>query len=240
MYTCMFIEHRERAVVELNLMKYLVFILLFIFTTHWFQGKLLLSSLGKGKSPVSFVQDEKTQRLVSKHAGSEIKNVKIIESDRPYGMMIGIPGKPQLVFSRGLYDNFSFEELEYVVLHESAHYKYFHTIKQLILLVSFLIVGTALLRFVRMNSWQSLLFAVLLAVGLGVSFLQVARRNEYEADRYAVDNISNVEGMIGATRNFEQYYGSGNKRNKILERIFYRSVPYEKRIEMAKAKIGKK
>lgn len=218
-------------------MKYVVFASIFLVITHWLQAKLLISSLGKEKSPVTFVENQHIQDLVEEHTGYKITNIKIVEADHPYGMMIGLPGKPQLILSRGLFDNFEPNSLEYVVLHESAHYRFHHSIKQLLVLIVCLVVGIVLLKFTP-NTKFVLFLTALVGLILGVFFLQIAKLNEYQADRYAAQHISDPQGMIDATENFENYFGD-QKRNKLLQFLFYRGVPYQDRIKIAEQEKAK-
>lgn len=201
------------------------------------QAKLLLADFSFSKRQVDYIQDEYIQDLVLNNTNHEIKNIKLVNTDKPYGMMVGIPTKPQLILSKGLYDNFGKLEIEYVVLHESAHYKYAHTIQQVLFFIIFIAVGLAVLKFMHYDQNKLVLLSVLLGFVLGIIYLQVARIHEYQADRYAVKHISDPRGMIEATKKFESFYKNGPTRNKILYMIFYRGVPYEERIKMAEKEL---
>src|SRR4030042_5138969 len=105
-----------------EIINYLIFTLTLIYTSYWIVINLFLSSFGRKKPPITTVKNKKIQLLVLKKTGVNIKAIRISESSHPFGMMVGIPTKPQLVLSRGSYDTFPTDEMEYVIIHEAEHY----------------------------------------------------------------------------------------------------------------------
>lgn len=149
--------------------------------------------------------------------------------------MIGIPNAPYLILSKNLYENFNQGELEYVLLHEVGHYVLAHGIQEAIVFFMLFIVGCLIL---RKFSRKTVLLIILMNFIFGISLIQFGRLHEYQADHYVVSKIQNPEGMILATRKFQNFYGvhftySGS--NPFI-RLFYRSVPYEDRIKIAEGK----
>jgi Zn-dependent protease with chaperone function len=170
-----------------------------------------------------------------------VGTIKISESDRPFGMMMGIPGRPQLFLSRGLYNSFTPDEMEYVVLHEAGHYALAHSVKELLLGLVLLIVGVFLLKRIG-KPILGLLVANLLGLVFGVGMIRFGAFNELEADNYSATRMTNPEGMITATEKFRGYYGKSLTQtdNKILQWMFYRGNPYDNRIKMAKDEISRR
>lgn len=155
--------------------------------------------------------------------------------------MIGIPTKPQLIFSRGLYDSFSPDEMEYVALHEAGHYTLWHGVIELIAGITLLVIGILILKKIDIFSF-SIVMSFILGLFFGVLMTQLGRMHEYQADSYALARMTNPEGMIQATNKFRNYHGqkyTGNN-NKIIQFMFYRGNPYENRIIMAKNEIERR
>src|SRR3989338_10777911 len=125
----------------MHLIKFIIFGLVLVYTALWSQVNLFLSSLGQKKSFVTVVQNDDLRKLIRNKTGIDIESIKILESDKPFGMMVGIPTKPQLILSRKLYDTFTPGEMEYVVMHEAGHYKLWHTVTELAAGITLFVVG---------------------------------------------------------------------------------------------------
>ncbi len=217
---------------------YIIYGLVFIFTSQWAQIKLWSSSLGQKKHPITIIKNSKIQKLIRNKTGINIGTIKILESNRLFAMMIGIPTKPQLIISRNLYETFSPDELEYVVLHEVAHYKFWHTVIELTVEILLFVIGVFILNKFS-HSYLSIPSAIILGLIFGVIMIRLGRIHEYQADNYARKHMTNPKGMIDATNKFRGYYGknfTGNN-HKIIEFLFYRGNPYDNRIAMAQKEI---
>ena len=220
---------------------FFVFGLVLLYVPLWSQTNLLLESIGKDKPPFEIIKNPQLQELIKHKTGTNIETIKIVESDRPFGMMMGFPGFPQLLLSRALYNTFTSDELEYVLLHEAGHYNLAHSIKELLLGLTFCILGIYLLKQIT-NTKLSLSFAPMLGLIFGIVLIQFGKINEVEADRYSVSRLSNPNGMVTATENFREYYDGSFTRtdNKVLQWMFYRANPYENRIQMAQEENAKR
>lgn len=219
------------------MIKFIIFGIVFIYTALWSQANLFLSSLGQKKSPVTIVQNDDLRKLIRSKTGIDIESIKILESDKPFGMMVGIPTKPQLILSRKLYDTFTPDEIEYVVLHEAGHYKLWHTITELVAGIALLVIGTLILK--RITPLPlSLPTALLLGLVFGILMIRVGRLNEYQADSYSLKHMTNPQGMITATNKFRAFYEDSYPKSKIIQSLFYRGNPYDNRIKMAQAEIA--
>jgi len=219
------------------MIKFLLFGIVLAYTAMWSQTNLFLSSLGQKKSPVTTIQDDNLRELVYSKTGIDIELIKILESDKPFGMMVGIPTKPQLILSRKLYDTFTPDEMEYVVLHEAGHYKLWHSVTELTVGIFLFAVGTLILRKI-IPLQLSLPTALLLGVVFGIFLICMGRLNEYQADNYSLRHMTNPQGMIAATNKFREFYEDSYPKNKVVQFLFYRGNPYENRIKMAQAEIS--
>jgi len=221
-----------------NLLKYILFTIVLAYTSSWSQINLLLSSLGKEKTLITVVEDKQIQQLIYDKANVDIEKIKISETDKPFGMMVGIPTKPQLILSRNLYDTFTPNEIEYVVLHEVGHYKLYHSMIELIVGVFLLIIGIIVLRKTVLFP-QSLLISLFLGLIFGVLMIRLGRFHEYQADNFAVKTITDPQGMIKATNKFRNFHGKKytENKNKLIQFLFYRGNPYDNRIKMAETEI---
>lgn len=223
----------------MQFIKFIVFALIFVYTILWTQINLLLGSLGQKNSPVTIFQNDILRKLIRDKTGIDIATIKISESNRPFGMMIGIPSKPQLVLSRGLYNTFSPSEMEYVVLHEAGHYVLWHSVIELLVGIVLLITGVLILKRIPQLP-VSLLCAVAFGIVFGVVMIRLGRIHEYQADRYSAQHMTNPQGMIDATNKFRGFYGKSltENKNKVIQALFYRGNPYDNRIKMAQTEIS--
>lgn len=214
-------------------LNYLVFGLILFYIPMRIQINLFLSSLGKKKKPVTLLRDTWISKTLLNKAQTKINTIRITESDLLFGMMVGIPGNPQLILSRELYESFSWDELEYVILHEAGHYKLGHSIKELSEGIVFLIIGLLFL-----TRFPSLILAAILGLVFGILMIQLAKISELEADNFSLKRIGNPEGMITATEKFYKVWKSQDPKIPLIRYLFYRGNPYENRIRMAKKGIS--
>lgn len=225
----------------MSILKYVLFVLVFFYISTWTQTHLLLGSLGYGKTPITIVENQDLSSLAKEKTGVWIEKIKISESDRPFGMMIGVPSKPQLILSRALYDSFAPDEMEYVVLHETGHYALWHTQKELALWLVLMVVGLFILRKMK-SRIVDIIVSLLMAIIFGVVLIQLGKYHELQADAYSVRRMTNPQGMIEATNKFREYYGRSYSQtdNKIIQWMFYRANPYDNRIRMANDEIKRR
>lgn len=211
---------------------YLVFGLILFYIPMWLQINLFLSSLGKKKKPVTFLRNAGISKILLNKAQTKIDTLKITESDLLFGMMMGIPGNPQLILSRKLYETFNKDELEYVILHEAGHYKLGHSVRELSEGIVFLIIG-----FLLLTRFPSLLLAVALGMFFGTVMIQMGKISELEADTFSLKRMTNPKGMITATEKFYKAWKTQDPKNTLVRLLFYRGNPYKNRIRMANEEI---
>jgi len=225
----------------LSLSKYLFFFLLLFLVMQWTVISLYFTSFGQKQELLKKVDKFPLQSLILQKTGVKINSLHIINSNRPYGAMIGVPGAPYLMLSKYLYEKFNTPEMEYVLLHETGHYVLKHSAKEGVLFFIFFGLGSVIIY--KIHARKYMLFIILiLSLFLGIILLQQGRRHEYEADHFAASKISDPEGMISATKKFQNFYGDHftYNGNILIMRLFYRSVPYQDRIMMANEEIGRR
>lgn len=216
-------------------MIYLIFGLLLGYISQWMQINLFISSLSKGKKPITFIKNKYISKFLFEKANVKVDNIKISESSLFFGAMVGIPRRPQLFLSRQLYEDFSKDELEYVVLHEAGHYKLNHSVKEMFIGILFFVIGSLIL-----FKLPSLLFATLLGLFFGIVMIQIAKLKEIEADSFSLRRIDKPKGMITATQKLFKAWEDKSSKNPIIRFLFYRGNPYSNRIMMAETEIKKR
>lgn len=212
-----------------------VFLLILFYIPMWLQINMFVSSFGVAKKATTILKDEKIEKVLLIKAKIKIDNIKISESSDLFGMMIGIPGNPQLILSRKLYETFDSDELEYVIMHEAGHYKLAHSIKELLEGLVFFGIGIVVLK-----KYPNMFLAASLGLVFGILMIQFGKLNEIEADKYSLERVGNPNGMITATEKFREAWKRQDPNNSIIRFLFYRGNPYENRIRMASEEINKR
>jgi len=210
----------------------LIFASLFYFgLCNWIQIRYLLGNLIKPRKN-TFIPFENVKLLAKMRKKTKLQlSIKILgEKKKMIGFMISSPPfKPVVIFSEKLYRSFDNDEMQWVILHESAHYLMLHNLR-------FIIVQLILfLTWVYLFYWlkTSFIITVLIFIVLSLIYIQLAKIFEYQADIYAAKNMDNPKGMI--TGNIKMMKANkGFFSNKIIRYLLYIAVPYEERIEIAK------
>lgn len=213
-------------------MIYLIFGLILAYISQWMQINLFISSLKKGRKPITFIKDSNITKILREKTNINIKMIKIPESELLFGAMVGIPGKPQLFLSRKLHEDFNKDELEYVILHEAGHYKLNHSVKELFTGILLFVIGS-----LTLFKLHSLLLAILLGLFFGIVMIQIAKLKEIEADSFSLKRVENPKGMITATQKLFKAWEDKSSKNPIIRFLFYRGNPYNNRIKMAEVEI---
>lgn len=225
----------------MKLTKYLFFFLLLFFVMQWTIVSLYFTSFGQKQELIKKINKFPLQNIILEKTGVRIDSLQIINSDHPYGAMVGIPGAPYLILSKYLYEKFSPKELEYVLLHETGHYAMNHAVKEGVVFFLLFAIGSVVVH--KIKAKKRVVFGILiLGLIFGIALIQLGRKNEYEADHYAANRISDPQGMILATQKFQNFYGPKFTYggNSFFIKLFYRSVPYSDRILIAKEEITRR
>ncbi len=204
------------------------------YTSQRMTINLYISSIGQKQQLVTKITQSPLIDLVREKTGIKLESIQIVAASKLYGQMIGIPGHPYMILSSKLNDNFTDSEKEYVVLHETGHYIYNHTLREIGFFVVLLIIGIVFLKNKR------IVWAPVVAVVFGLLFIQFATLSEYEADRFAVSHISDPNGMITATARFKNDHALVLDDHSLEWKLLYRSTPYHIRVEIAVDEISKR
>jgi len=208
----------------------IVLVLIFLFITLGQQLSVILKA--KTRSEFRVISDDKTMDLIKDKAGVSIKKICIVQSEKPYGLMVGIPARPILILSSNLYETFTKDELEYVFLHEAAHYKYLHSVREVIFSILLIFVGIIVVFALPVQAF-SFVITVMLGVILGIINVQFAYLSELQADRFAIRNMSNPPALITAIEKFKEAWNGRGSRSTFLGILFQRGTSYKRRIQMA-------
>ncbi|MCX6730624.1 MAG: M56 family metallopeptidase [Candidatus Roizmanbacteria bacterium] len=217
-------------------MKYLFILILSYVTWQWMSLYLFATSIGNKKEAIKIITDNKLLEIIFKKTGLRLASIRVSSSQKPWGMMIGLPRYPYMVLSQGLYDSFDKDELEYVLLHESGHYMLAHSAKLAVLFISFLTIG-----FVSVSNIELPLIWIVIALIIGLIQIQMSRLCEYEADAFTLARMTNPKGMITATQKFAKAYKHfdviRHDEDTFLGRLIYMGIPYNERIRNAEREI---
>lgn len=221
-------------------MRFVIIPLISFLYWQWISLYLFAISIKGKNDTIQKIQDKTLLDLVYKKTGLLLESIRISSAKRLYGMMIGLPGKPYMILSKGLYESFDHNEKEYVVLHEAGHYLLGHSKKLAVSYFTLLIIS-----FLFTISVQSLFIWVCVAVLIGILQIQVSRMCEYEADAFTLEHITNPQGMINATQKFEKQFLFPGRfirldEDTLIGRLIYISIPYNIRKRRAYEEIQRR
>lgn len=213
---------------------YFLFTIIFLGIANWGTVVYFLFHLIKPKQKLIDIKDKELINTAKKKTGLNII-IKIMDIDKMIGFMISSPPFPAvMVFSKKLFDAFNQDEKEWVILHESAHYFMWHSLKFAISQFILLIVGIFIINNFIGN--DSVLSISLIGLSIGILYIQIAKIFEYQADTFAVENMDNPQGLI--TGNIKMRKANkGILNNSLFKKLFIIAVPYEKRIKIAEKQL---
>lgn len=133
-----------------------------------------------------------------------------------------------LLFSSRLWSDFTKSEIEYVALHETGHFVLEHPLKEFLAAVGLVLIGWLLIY--KNPDWTSG-FVAFWGFIFGLLLIQLGKKHEYEADRFAASKLEDTRSMISATAKFEAFY---SRPPSIFQWLFYRGVPYVERVKIAR------
>lgn len=219
------------------MLDYIIFSLIFLFISNWFQLLTFTSAIWQGKTEKKKLEDSWIYDTISKKTGLKLSNITLFKDEKMYGMMAGLPFWPNMILSDGLYKTLNKDELEWVILHEAGHCVLWHNLKAFFIELSFLSLGIFLIYFYKLN----FLGAILLAIILSLLCIQVIRwLIEYQADKFSIERVDNPKGVITAQEKFR----NAQRKNlfsseESLGRFFLHWNIYpSKRIEMANLRLS--
>lgn len=180
-------------------MKYFLFIIVFVAISDWSQASLFIEKLINPSIQKTKLKDKKILKVIKEKSGLNLKHITVIESDRMYGGMSGIPGKPIMYLSSSVLKNLNKDELGYVLLHEAAHSKYYHPSIVAILQIILILMGIYILQFT-----DSVTFSFIIGILFTFTFIKIARATERAAENFAASRMDNPKAMVTAVDKFEK------------------------------------
>lgn len=208
----------------------ILFTIIFLLVTQRQQIAVILSA--HTRFAFKKLSDAKIAKFIKDRAGILIKTIYIVQSAKPYGLMVGIPTKPILILSSNLYKTFTEDELEYVLLHEAAHYKYLHSIREVIFSILLLTIGIILILTLSVPA-ISFTTTIVSGILLGIINIQFAYISELQADKFAIRNMKNPAAIVTMVEKFKKARHGHEVRNTIPGILFQRNTSYKKRIQIA-------
>lgn len=213
---------------------FITFSIILLLFSNWHIFISTLTGFWKPKAPFSRLENPELSLYIKEKTGTEITTFYIVNSDAVFGGMTGIPTKPVMTISKGMYDLFSAEELQYVLLHETGHYVLQHLLKELAVQGSIILLAFFVFRSIKYPLPISMSLALVSAFLIGIIIIQMMRSYEWEADTYALEHLDDSQSMITATKKLEAAW-SGPADDSLTRFLFYRGVPYSQRIKHAES-----
>jgi len=203
-------------------MRYLIFLSLFFYLANWrlvhnwFRKEEQSSNVLANK-----VVDHRIHNFIYKMTGVKLDHVYIAPSKALFAFCGGVTRKPILVISRGAYEKFKENALEWLLLHEVGHYVLGHTMGMVLVETSYAIVGWLILTVID-NTMLLIILSPVLAVLLAIATIQTNKRFDVQANEFAVKKMKHPIGMKeGALLLMQQAQDSGIMHDTILMKLFY-------------------
>jgi len=89
------------------------------------------------------------------------------------------------------------------------------------------------------NTPSHIVFSMLLALILSITYIRIVKFFEYQADQYAARNMSSPQGMISGNIKMKKVNRTLDG-NKYLQWMFVCAVPYDERIKIAQKEIERR
>lgn len=214
------------------MLPYILLFLIMGLVSQWMVLSLYLTIIGQKQQVLTEIKESPLIDLIQTKTGLRLESFRIIASPRLYAVMIGVPGKPYMLLSSRLNQEFTDSEKEYVVLHETGHYLLHHAVKESIFFALLFIIGALIIHH------RSKYLIPIVGVVLGLLYIQFGSLSEYEADRFTVKRMTDPQGMISATEKFRAAHSPPLDDSSLRWKLFYRSVPYHDRIAIANEEIS--
>lgn len=221
---------------------FFVFVIIYTYTTNWFQINAFVISLLKPKSSIQIINDRWIISVIKQKSGLDLQRIILLESEKLFGMMPSVPLWPELILSSGLYKTLNRDELEWVIIHEAGHCILWHTLKSVLVEAGVLAFGLVILTAFRTDG------ALAISVPLGVVFSLVSIRIlwhfEYEADEYAISRVDNARGVITAQERLEKARNPSMNwfyvESSIFRKLLFWNILPSQRIAMARKRLHAK
>lgn len=201
-------------------MEYGIFAITFFLITnrHWIRS--FIEGFIKGRANSKDIKNQEILNLIRNKTGLKLSKIKLLDTTRVWAMMAGLPPMPYMVISKDAYENFTKDELQWVLLHEAGHYVLWHNVKMIVLHLIFIVVG--FLALLNLNFYiNPLIPAFLLGILAAIVYTQLARRFEYEANYYALSKMDNPKGVKNLYKKAKKRWSiRGDNKDGLRRRLF--------------------
>lgn len=199
-------------------MSFILFALIFLYTVNRYWIRAFIEGFTTGKPTSTDIKDEKILDLVKNKTGLKLSKIRLMDTDKVWGMMAGMPPKPYMVISKDAYENMARDELQWVILHEAGHWVLGHNIKMALLQAVFVLVGLFIL---QNNTYISpLILAPMLGVLLAIIHTQIARLFEYQANGFALARMDNPKGLENILERAKERWRKKRRSDGLKEKLF--------------------
>lgn len=213
------------------LVKYIFFVLTFIYLTNWQAVIALFKGAFFSKRKSLSYKNGWLFNLLKKKTGIRFKFKKAILKNYTAFSLILPPNT--IVFSSRILKDFNKDELQWISLHEAGHRVYYHGIKYIPTSFIFVTSGMLILNYYN----NPIVNFLTVAFSLTPIYQQIIRIFETQADQFAAKNMDNPEGMITANKKFGKTIKSRIYKSDILRTLFTPHLSYNQRIKLAKKEI---
>lgn len=209
---------------------FLIFTVTFLFLANHHIITTTLTGLQKPKAAFERVENPQLTEFIKQKTSVAVNDFFIVNSDSLFGGMTGIPTRPVMTISKRMYETFSQGELNYVVLHETGHYVYRHTVKELVIQLVIVIAAFFVFRHLGIGNKNLVVGSSLVGgVIIGIIMVQLMRQFEWQADTFALQRLDDPQSMVEATKKLQTAWG-GPSDTSLTRKLFYRGIPYSERI----------
>lgn len=201
-------------------MIFILFVLIFSLIVNRYWIRSFIEGFTTGRANSKDIKDDRILNLIKDKTGLRLSKIKLLDTNKTWAMMAGLPTMPYMVISKDAYENFTKDELQWVLLHEAGHYILWHNAKMIVLHFVFITVGIFIIVQFS-NLLDPLLLSVLLGIFSAILYTQIARKFEYEANYFALskmDNPTGVENMYEKAEN--KWRKKGIEKDGLFQRLF--------------------
>lgn len=205
-------------------MQYIIFAILFIYLSNWRQVQNWFRKDASGANTLAAkATDKKISDFIFKTTKVKLEHVYIAPSKALFAFCGGVAKKPILVISKGAYEAFTGDALEWLLLHEIAHHILDHSFGIITVQLSYAIIGGFIVSLIGIKDvWSLLILIPFLSVILAVASIQTNKIFDIYANTFAVKKMTNPVGMKeGALLFMRQAQANGIKKDTILMKLFY-------------------
>jgi Zn-dependent protease with chaperone function len=168
------------------------------------------------RAKITLVTDKKLREFLTKKTGLPFV-IKRIETNYFAGFGSRVLVTPTIYMTKKVFEDFSWDEKEWIFLHEGGHCKLWHSYY----IIFFQIVSGIFGLFLFARIFDQQFFFILPSIFFaGLISFQLSKYVEYAADNFAVKNMDHPQGMISANQKMKQASKSPIYNHSLLRTLF--------------------